>query len=199
MQMKTINWKYAIYFIIGIFVIIFLFGYWGKEETNIFPILASAFSKTITISTLLSTLFCTYFWKCKIFRNWLVLIPNINGKWVGEIESTWIDPSTNKPLAPIDAELTIRQSLFSISCVMKTGEMVSRSCSANLTINSENQISQLVYTYLSTPKQTLQENSRIHYGTALLDLEGGYDVILMSGMYWTGRNTSGNICLTRQL
>ena len=195
--MKNINWKYVIYIVLGIFCITSLVIFWTGEKSFTIDFILDSISTSVPIITFLSCLFCTKLWKLKCFQKWLVLIPDINGTWTGTIESTWVNPETGHSIDPINAELVIHQSLFSITCFMKTGEMRSHSLCASLNIDFNSEISQLIYTYTSTPKQTLQEKSRIHYGTALLNLEGNFNVSSMSGDYWTGRTTSGSIYLKR--
>ena len=72
---------------------------------------------------------------------------------------------------------------------MKTDEMTSRSIAYGFILDSDNQITQLAYSYISTPLQTIQERSRIHYGSVLFDIEDK----MMTGNYWTGRKTTGII------
>jgi hypothetical protein len=150
-------------------------------------------SKIITIDSILILLFCKYFWKYKIFKNWLVLIPNISGTWKGYIHSTWEDPLTGKRPDRIPTILTINQSLFNISCVMRTYEMKSYSFTGSFIIDKENQIRRLAYMYDSIPAQTVKDRSAQHYGSALFDLIDNDKKL--SGEYWTGRKTTGSIKL----
>ena len=65
-------------------------------------------------------------------------------------------------------------------------------------MDSDNQKNQLVYTYQNDPKQTIQNRSRIHYGTAILNIKRKKNAMLLEGDYWTGRNTSGSMSFSRQ-
>ena len=121
------------------------------------------------------------------------MIPDLNGVWKGGRDSDWVNPETNEKLPTIPAKLTIKQTLFNISCVLETKESSSRSLIANFVIDSDNQKSQLVYTYQNDPHQTIQDRSRIHYGTAILNIKKKNNGMLLEGIYWTGRNTSGNM------
>ena len=47
--------------------------------------------------------------------------------------------------------LTIKQSLFKISCIIKTDESESRSKTASFSIDLDNQVEQLIYTYQNIP------------------------------------------------
>ena len=81
----------------------------------------------VSIDLLFIAAFSTYLWRWNIFQSWLVPFPNLNGTWQGYIQTTWVDPFTNERPAPIPTILTIKQSFFKISCVMRTAEMTSRS------------------------------------------------------------------------
>lgn len=196
--MNAIKWKNALFAVLGIaalvsnnklvvgdriFTIGFVFDCIGKSATSI---------------TVLSGLFCTYMWKLKIFQKWLVLIPDLNGIWNGRIDSDWINPETNEKPPTISAKLTIKQTLFKISCVLETKESSSCSLIANFVMDSDNQKNQLVYTYQNDPKQTIQNRSRIHYGTAILNIKRKKNSMLLEGDYWTGRNTSGSMSFSGQ-
>ena len=109
-----------------------------------------------------------------------------------------VNPETKEKLEPIKAELTIKQSLFHISCIMKTTEMKSQSITAGFNIVPDDQVYQMVYTYMSIPKQNIQERSRIHYGTIIFDMQNNCDCNEMTGNYWTGRNTNGFIRMEKK-
>lgn len=191
--MKVINWKSALYILLSLVTVISIINWFVRGQSFTIMFIIHSLSLSVTIISLISTLFCVKLWKYKIFTKWLVLVPDMNGNWKGTIHSTWIDPNTQERVPPIPTELTIKQSLFSISCIMKTGEMRSSSINAGFNIRPENQEFQLLYTYISIPKQPIQERSRIHYGTIIFDLDKNYDVSEISGNYWTGRETGGFI------
>ena len=196
-EMKSINWKSASYILLGLVAVICCVNWFVRGQYFNIMFITKSISLSVTIISFISAIFCTTLWKCKFFAKWLVLVPNMNGVWQGTLQSTWVDPCTQQKVAPIATELTIKQSLFSISCVMKTDEMRSNSINAGFNINSDNQEFQLLYTYLSIPKQHIQERSRIHYGTIIFDLDKNYDVSEISGNYWTGRETVGSITMRK--
>ena len=190
--MKVINTKIFSYVLVFLIILTIFVNYQLNNGFVDLSFFLECISKSVTVVSLFLLIFATILWKLTIFQNWLVLIPNLNGIWKGKIQSDWISPDTNKKLPPIDAQLFIRQSLFHISCVMKTEEMTSRSIAFGYNLDSENQIKQLSYTYISIPHQTIQERSRIHYGTILFDIDDKQ----LSGNYWTGRKTTGCINMT---
>ena len=137
--MKGINWKNALYIFSSITAIVFIVKLTTNNMIIDFKLLIDTISLTVTIISAISLIFCKVLWKLKIFQKWLVLIPNLNGKWEGVIDSNAIHPFTYENRTGIKTELTIKQSLFSISCLMKTNEMTSRSVSADFIIDTDNQ------------------------------------------------------------
>lgn len=51
-----------------------------------------------------------------------VFFPDLNGKWEGSLQTTWVDPTTNEVPAPIATRVTIRQGILSISVKQRTEE-----------------------------------------------------------------------------
>src|SRR5258708_7404620 len=146
----------------------------------------------ITVDTIIGFLFVQYLWRFKIFRGWLVPFPNLNGSYKGTIQTTWIDPITNERPAPIPATLTINQTFFRISCVMRTKEMVSYSFISDFILDKDEQVKKLAYSYSSNPKQVVIERSPQHLGTMVFEIEEKPKWRLV-GEYWTGRKTTGVI------
>jgi len=194
--MKNINIKYALFAIIGVSIVVF-FGliFLFKIDEITFIKTIKLLPKVVTIDLIIIAIFSSLLWKLRIFKGWLVPFPNLNGTWKGTIQTTWVDPKTNERPAPIPAILTIKQSFFKISCVMRTGEMTSRSIISDFALDKDNQMKRLIYSYDSNPIQTVKERSPQHCGTMVLDIVEGKKKKLI-GEYWTGRKTTGNIEMT---
>lgn len=147
----------------------------------------------VTIDLALYGLFVRFLWKLCIFKHWLVPFPNLNGTWKGEIHSTWKDPETGERPQPIPAILTIKQSFLTVSCVMRTAEMTSRSLVSNFVLDKQNQLERLIYTYDSNPIETVKERSPQHCGTMKFDIAREPENNMLAGGYWTGRKTTGTV------
>ena len=147
----------------------------------------------VSIDLVFYWLFVGILWKLPIFRNWLVLYPNLNGTWKGEIRTTWTDPETGERPGPIPATLTIKQSFLNISCIMRTAEMTSRSLTSGFVLDKENQLERIVYTYDSNPIETVRERSPQHCGTMDFEIVREDKQIKLVGGYWTGRKTTGTV------
>jgi hypothetical protein len=150
-------------------------------------------STTISINIVIWMIFIGWAWKLKIFYTWLVPFPNLSGDWEETIKSNWKE----KQLEPILVEVVITQNFFNIQVKIKTKESRSYSIGASFDIDNERGFQQLFYTYLNTPKAGVRERSEIHYGSTILNFDG-FKVIKMDGEYWTDRETTGEITLTKK-
>ena len=150
-------------------------------------------STTISVNIILWMIFIAWAWKWKIFYPWLVPFPNLSGDWKGTIKSNWKE----KELEPIPIEVSITQNFFNVQVRIKTKESRSYSIGASFDIDNERGFQQLFYTYLNTPKAGVRERSEIHYGSTILNFDG-FKVTKMDGEYWTDRETTGEITLTKK-
>jgi len=146
----------------------------------------------VTIYVLLALVFTTWAWRLPIFKRWLIPLPDLQGTWKGTIESTWIDPNTNRKIPPKDVTLVIKQTFSTISCVMYTDESDSFSNTAQINEDDESGIFRLSYNYTNRSKANVRDRSAIHDGAAILKFITVPDRIL-EGEYWTSRKTTGDI------
>jgi hypothetical protein len=191
--MKHLNEKNYIWIFIGFsillyLVFLFIFSILEKNLLNYFKPIPIV----VTIDLILVYLFSNFIWKWNFLYSWLVPFPNLNGTWKGVVKSTWVDPKTNKRLNPIPVILTIKQTFLSISCVMRTQEMESRSFIGSFIIDADNQLLQLVYSYTSFPKQIVANRSNQHFGTVIFNIINA-EIQELRGEYWTDRKTTGTI------
>lgn len=165
----------------------------GFRVTNIQTAFAVGY-KAIPLVLLVAGFFVSCAWKWKIFADWFVPFPNLNGTWNGQIQTTWKNPETGEIPGPIPVILTIKQSFVRISCVMRTQEMESRSFVADFWIEDHDQVRKLAYCYTSKPNASVVHRSAPHDGTIVFDLKGS-PVTELHGQYWTSRKTTGTIHL----
>jgi len=149
--------------------------------------------KVITADLILVAVFVRWLWRWKFLQTWLVPFPNLNGTWQGHIQTNWKDADGKTP-GPIPTILTIKQTFVRMSCVMRTGEMVSRSYLEGFCIDKDAQVRQLCYSYTSRPKASLRERSTPHDGTMLFNIIRK-PVYKLEGEYWTQRQTTGTVTL----
>ena len=139
--------------------------------------------------------FSTRGWRWKIFQNWLVLIPDLNGTWKGTLQTTWKNPKTGEVPGPIDAFLVIHQTLFRVSCLQMTKESKSWSRSAAVNMDADNQLKILDFVYSNKPRVSVHERSTDHDGACSLEILDGANRKI-KGKYWTDRNTKGEMDFT---
>ena len=194
--MKNLKTKPFALLVFGLFAACFVVMAFtsGATVTDVSSALRIAY-KTIPILLLIGSLFVAYGWRLPIFRRWLVRFPDLNGTWQGSIQTTWKNPETGEIPGPVPAILTIKQSFISISCVMRTAEMCSRSYFADFWIDRDQQVQKLGYSYLSSPLPSVRHRSAPHDGTMVFDVIGN-PATKLNGIYWTSRSTAGEISMT---
>lgn len=191
--MRNANLKVSLWILLVLSAIIWvLFAYFAGLDLSKISDFFGLIPEVITLDLIAITIFVKWLWRWKRFRGWLVPFPDLNGTWLGEIRSEWIDQEKNKKTPPIPAMLTVRQTFFYTSCVMQTKEMRSGSYGEEFQIDEERQIKQFIYSYVSRPKISLQERSNIHHGTVLFEVIESPKMKLKGG-YWTDRKTIGEM------
>ena len=154
---------------------------------------AKPYSLTLAVLTSFLWLFDKYLWKVwptsLFYRR-----PNLNGTWQVTLQSSYIDPETNKHAAEIKAYAAVRQTFSSISIRMMTEQSESSLVSGRLSIQDDG-VAYLYGVYQNDPKILLRSNvSEIHYGSFKYKVLSNPPRELI-GHYWTDRNTSGSIRL----
>ena len=194
--MRNLRVRPFAYFIFFLFAICFLVvDYTGGSPTeDVWTALRTAY-KTIPILLALWLPFAFWAWRWRVFRNWLVPFPCLDGTWQGHIQTTWRSPKTGETPGPIPVVLTIQQSFVRISCVMRTAEMTSHSYFSEFWIDNEQQVRKLTYCYTSAPLISLRDRSQVHDGAMTLELVGD-PVSKLRGIYWTTRKTTGEVTLS---
>jgi SMODS-associating 2TM, beta-strand rich effector domain len=191
--MRNVNLKVLLWILLGVSGIAwFVIGYVTHADLSKLSEFFRPLPKVITVDVIAVAVFVRWVWRWRWLRGWLVSIPNLNGTWLGEIRSDWIDERTDRKVLPIPAMLTIRQTFFHISCVMQTAEMRSDSYVEGFRIDYDCQIRELAYSYQGKPRLPLQDRSTPHDGTAV------FEVIetparKLRGRYWTERKTTGEM------
>ena len=137
--------------------------------------------ESVAATTIIMALFNKYLWKLKAI-NIIVGRPTVlANRYEGTLTSDYDHIERS-------AVLEIEQTYLKVIVKMKTEESVSSSISSSISyINNEKQ---LIYIYLNEPKADIQDRSVMHYGTAMLRLS---DANVISGNYYTGRNTKGSM------
>lgn len=149
----------------------------------------------VTIFVGFSFAFTRWLWRWNIFRGWLVKVPDLEGTWDGEFQSTWKNPETNQGIPPMRMVLVIRQTFSSVSCTMFTKESESFSRAAQINADEETGSITVSYNYTNRSKATIRHRSPIHDGAAHLRVVT-VPSRMLEGEYWTGRCTTGQMKLS---
>ena len=122
--------------------------------------------------------FDRYVWKLALLRKLkLIQLPNLNGEWVGEVESSY---SRDGRAHSVSVVILQRWSRMLIR--LETENSRSRSVMASLrTVDLPNP--ELSYQYVNEPKSNAPGTMEMHRGTAILELIGSR----LEGDYYTGR------------
>ena len=123
------------------------------------------------------TIYSKYIWKLIPFEK--------NPKVYGDYNVTFISTHDNKKRK---MDIKIEQTLFKTKIKIITKE--SKSVSLVADIKEINDEWKLIYTYVNEPNILERNHSDIHYGTCILSIENNK---IVSGYYYTDRNTSGEI------
>ncbi|HHH1986689.1 hypothetical protein [Yersinia kristensenii] len=193
--MRNVTFKNSLYLLVAFSAVAwFSLAYVNELDLSKIKDFLGLIPKVVSIDLLMVAVFAKWGWKLKIFRGWLVPFPNLSGSWVGFIYSDWKNPQTGEKPPPIPVMLTVNQSFFHISCMMRTSEMESSSYSEGFLIDPERQIKDVAYSYASKPRLSLNERSIPHDGTVVFKIIESPKLKLV-GRYWTERLTKGEIVL----
>ncbi len=126
----------------------------------------------------LSRLFDRYVWRLGLLGKLrLIQLPDLNGKWAGEVESSYGQDSRAHSVSVV-----ILQRWSKILVRLETEYSRSHSITASLrTTDLPNP--ELSYQYVSEPTANAPDTMEIHRGTATLELIGSG----LEGDYYTGR------------
>ena len=133
--------------------------------------------------------FDNHVWRWQLWRKLgLMRVPDLNGKWTGNVESSYGNGSIH------EVTIFITQRWSKLLVTFETEQSRSHSISGALKVvdlaNPE-----VSYLYVNQPKALAPGSMQIHRGTAFLELKGS----VLEGEYYTGRGkmTSGTITLSR--
>lgn len=150
-------------------------------------------SSVVGITILLLGFYDRRLWRWRFLRR-LQKQPVLNGTWKGSLQTTWADPATGKIPGPIEVYMVVRQTASTIAFDMLTAESSSSTTSASLDA-AESGAWMLSGSYVNKPQVLIQNRSRVHRGSAVLEIHTGPST-LIEGAYWTDRDTKGSLRFT---
>jgi len=141
-------------------------------------------SYAITLSTFFTAFYEQFLWKYFTFCN---KIPKIFGEYKAKIDYSYQDQCGTKM---IDA--TIKQTYLTTKVFLTTDEVTSITLTSDIVNDNDEMI--LYYTYRTTPKMKFSKENPINLGATRLVIKGD----VLEGIYWTARNTVGDINMKKK-
>ncbi len=135
-------------------------------------------------------LFDRHVWRWRLIRRLgLLSVPDLNGQWSGEIDSSFGDEGTKR-----NVKVNILQRWSSMLITLQADESSSHSTMAALRARDIDS-PELTYTYANEPRARATDAMQSHRGTCTLRLAAGR----LEGNYYTGRGrgTVGELKLVR--
>ena len=184
--------KKSLYIFAGICIICFLVkkSIFGLDSVmDYLDIVEQAVTFTIPITILYGSLL----WKFNPFEK----TPRIMGEYSGIIEYKYLGQSGHKK-----TEVSITQTLFAVKVKIKTNEISSNTITGNFIKENDEYV--LYYNYITNPQSQFSAQNPIQRGTCRLVPEDEVKSFRIAwttklrGIYWTSRQTVGDINLTKK-
>jgi hypothetical protein len=146
---------------------------------------------TASLYAILLALFRHKLWKIgALQRLKVVKVPNLEGKWVGYLTSSFDEGAQQKPTT-----VSINQNWTNIMIRLDVPQSGSRSTVASIFVSEAETV--LSYQYKNEPNFDALNTMHAHEGTATLEL--GTDGTTLAGNYYSGRDRAnhGKLLLKR--
>lgn len=170
--------------------------WWTGNQPSLLKFVSLVASIIGSVMAVIANLIWRRIWRALPILN-RIFFPDLNGKWEGWLQTTWVDPATSKVPPPIATKVTIRQGILSISVKQRTDESDSWATRVIAEADADADRYRLWYSYSNKPKAAVSHRSGDHDGIAWLELSLGDDPDELRGQYFTSRRTSGDLLLRR--
>ena len=180
--------------IVALVIIVFAAGIWASGDTPQLQWLRF-YSVAVVVVLLALAAWDNWLWRLPLVQRLSNVPRDISGTWKGDLDSFWKDETGSSPPKKT-AYLVVRQSAWRVSVVLFTDE--SRSVSSLATATSDGMTASLDYMYLNRPDSRLEKRSRMHHGSASLDIIG-LPASRLRGRYWTNRDSRGELDFTARV
>lgn len=174
--------------ITAVVVVVFAVGIWASGDMPRLGWLRF-YSAAVLVGVLVLGAWEYWVWRLPLVQRLTRVPRDVRGTWRGKLESFWEDANGVSPESKT-VYLVIRQSAFRVSAVLLTDE--SRSKSSLAIVCSDGITASLEYMYLNRPDSRVEERSRMHHGSASLDIVGR-PATRLRGRYWTDRDSRGEL------
>ena len=186
---RFVNKRLLVQSIAAVVVLVFTVGIWSTGGV-VKPAWLRFFSVSVFIALALLAVWDKWLWRFALVEALRGVPRDISGTWKGTVTSFWTDPATREAAPPKPAFLVVRQTASTISIVLLTDE--SRSVSSVSAVSEADGMASLDYLYLGTPDSRYEHRSRMHRGSASLNITGR-PATRLRGRYWTDRDSKGEL------
>jgi len=173
----------------AVVVAVFVAGTWLKTGKSDFGWL-KLFSAAVLVATLVLGLWDIWLWRLPLAQRTPGPPRCVRGTWKGALTSFWVNPATGRKPEPKVVYLVVRQTATLTSVTLLTDE--SKSTSSLADVSAVGGTSVLTYLYLNRPEMRVEHQSRMHHGSAVLDISG-VPARRLQGRYWTDRDSKGEL------
>lgn len=175
--------------IAGIVVTVFVAGTWITNRKFDLGWL-KYFSVAVLVATIALGLWDTWIWRLTPVQRLPGVTRRVRGTWKGTLTSFWINPVTGQSPPPKTVYLVLRQTATLVSAKLLTDESTSASSLGQ--VSAIDGAFVLAYLYLNRPEMRVEDRSRMHRGSAMLDISGS-PANRLKGRYWTDRDSKGEL------
>jgi len=183
------NRRLLVQVVTAVVVLVFAVGIWSTGDT-VHPGWLRFFSAAVLVATIVLGIWDRWLWGLPLIQRLSRVPRDVRGTWRGTLTSFWEDPVTRARPGPTTVFLVIRQSASQVTVVLLTEESSSRSSLASL--SDEGTGASLTYMYLNRPDSRVEHRSRMHNGSAFLEISGR-PATRIRGRYWTDRDSRGEL------
>lgn len=187
--MREMSRRASTQVIAAVVVGVFAVGLW-TSGTSVEASWLRYYSLAVLAAVGVLTAWDRWIWRLPILQRFDFIPSSVSGTWKGLLTSAWIDPTTAAAPAPKTVYLVVRQTFSTLSVMLLTDESRSRSTFGRL--SKLEGISSLDYMYLNRPDSSVEHRSRMHHGSASLDVTGS-PATRLRGRYWTDRDSKGEL------
>lgn len=142
-----------------------------------------------------------FLWRQRWLHGWLFSRPDLQGTWLVELQSSYVDPSTKMRIPPIVCYMGVTQTFSKLQLHLMTAQSESWLIAHAVTKSPSEDGYQVYGVYSNKPNVHLRANSsEMHFGAMVLDTHGPkYRPETMTGEYFTDRLTKGSLVLSRRI
>ena len=146
--------------------------------------------------------FDRFLWRLSFLHGWFVKRPDLRGTWRVKLQSSYVNPETEKCVPLIVCYMGVKQTLGELKMHLMTPESESCFIASHIRPSPSGSGYQVIGVYTNHPNITLRNKrmSEIHNGALIITTHGS-DVRpnLLEGEYWTDRSTNGTIDFTNRV